>query len=141
MKKLFSITACVSLCVLSTACSLPLHKQGADVARSSSSEAMSNEKATDIAVFYGRWVERNPINHQEYQGFMLNQDLSAKSINMETLQYQSWNYQDGYLSMTVLSIGNKLSGTDTMIYKVISVDATTLVLDDQGQRLIYTRQK
>jgi len=36
-------------------------------------------------LMYGTWVQPNPINEKEVQGFKLNKDSSAESINMATL--------------------------------------------------------
>lgn len=106
-----------------------------EASMSSNDSAVTSEDANvnEILKLYGNWVEKNPINDAEFQGFMLKQDLSASSINMDILQYQSWSYQDNTLSLVGRSIGNKVSGVDTLTYKVISVDETTLVLDNNGQ--------
>lgn len=55
-------------------------------------------KATELVVtahspyYYiqGKWVELNPINADEVQGFELKQDGTASSINMATLAFQQW---------------------------------------------------
>ena len=66
----------------------------------------------------GTWLEPNPINPKEMQGFTLNQNGTASSVNMAnctlTLQYES--------------IGNKqtITGTDTL--NVVKIDADSLVL-------------
>lgn len=60
---------------------------------------------------------------------------------METLQYQSWDYKDGQLSLVAKSIGNKVSGVDTIVYKVISVDDTRLVIEENGQQFIFNKQQ
>lgn len=48
----------------------------------------------------GSWVEPIPGNEKEFQGFTLNSDGTAKSINMATLQYQKWRFKDGQLILT-----------------------------------------
>lgn len=157
MKKLLLTTALLGTSILFTACS-PAKKEMTETTPASAPAEVASEvvavstpveaasetagaSTAEIATFYGNWVEPNPINDKEVQGFTLNQDLSATSINMETLKYQSWDYKDGNLSLVALSIGNKQSGTDKTTYKVVSVNETTLVLDDQGQQLTYKKQK
>ena len=62
-------------------------------------------KATELVVtahspyYYiqGKWVEPNPINADEVQGFELKQDGTASSINMATLAFQQWNLENGEL--------------------------------------------
>lgn len=77
----------------------------------------------------GTWTEANPINAQERQGFVLNQDGSAVSVNMATLQFKNWNLtQTNELIMQSESIGNKqtIVGNDTM--NVVKLNADSLVL-------------
>ncbi|TCM65053.1 lipocalin-like protein [Acinetobacter calcoaceticus] len=163
MKNSLLISAAISSALLITACS-PAKKDTAENTPAASSAATTEQAASmpaattaentpasapsastaatpEIAAFYGNWVEPNPINDKEVQGFSLNQDLTAKSINMETLQYQSWEYKEGNLSLVAKSVGNKQSSVDTTVYKVISVDENTLVIQDRDLKLTYTKQK
>lgn len=45
------------------------------------------KKNTEIS-FSGSWVQPNPINENEVQGFTLYGDSSASSINMATMIYK-----------------------------------------------------
>lgn len=97
-------------------------------------------KAIDLTVtahspyYYiqGTWVEPNPINDKEVQGFTLNQDGSASSVNMATLLMKSWNLNDKELTLQYESIGNKqtITGTDTL--NIVKIDADSLVLEQNG---------
>ena len=81
-------------------------------------------KATELVVtahspyYYiqGKWIEPNPINADEVQGFELKQDGTASSINMATLAFQQWNLENGELLLKSQSIGNgqTIEGTDTL---------------------------
>ena len=90
----------------------------------------------------GTWVEPNPINPDEMQGFTLNQDGTASSVNMETLIFKSWAFDTQTLMLTNESIGNKqtLIGTDTLT--IVKLDADSLVLARrEGSLWHLARQK
>lgn len=97
-------------------------------------------KAEDLTItahspyFYiqGEWVEPNPINAQEVQGFALNPNGTAHSINMATLVMKNWNLDNSTLLLQYQSIGNKqtLNGTDTL--NVVKLNADSLVLSKKG---------
>lgn len=81
----------------------------------------------------GSWVEPNPINANEVQGFKLNDDGTASSINMATLLFKSWNLEDKTLILGYESIGNKqtIEGNDTL--NVVKLNADSLVLSSNGE--------
>ena len=90
----------------------------------------------------GTWVEPNPINPREVQGFTLNQDGTASSENMASLLLKSWEFDSQTLMLTSESIGNRqtLIGTDTL--KVAKLDADSLVLArGEGYLWRLARQK
>lgn len=76
----------------------------------------------------GTWVEPNPIAPKEMQGFTLNQDGTASSINMATLLIKKWNLDNKTLTLQYESIGNKqtIIGKDTL--NVVKINADSLVL-------------
>ena len=80
----------------------------------------------------GTWVEPNPINAQEVQGFTLNQDGTAQSVNMATLDINGWSLDGMYLQLNYKSIGNKMTfdGIDTL--SIDKIDADSLVLSQNG---------
>lgn len=80
----------------------------------------------------GSWVEPNPINAEEVQGFKLDDDGTASSINMATLLFKNWNLEDKTLILGYESIGNRqtIAGNDTL--NVVKLDADSLVLASNG---------
>jgi len=62
------------------------------------------------------------------QGFTLNQNGTASSVNMATLLIKNWNLDNWTLTLQYESIGNKqtITGTDTL--NVVKIDADSLVL-------------
>lgn len=107
-------------------------------------------KATELTItahspyYYiqGTWVEPNPINPKEMQGFTLNQDGTASSVNMATLLIKRWNMNNKTLTLQYESIGNRqtLAGTDTL--NVVKINADSLVLA-QNSNVVWrlARQK
>lgn len=89
----------------------------------------------------GSWIEPIPGNKKEFQGFTLNSDGTAKSINMATLQYQKWQYKDGKLILTSKSIGNKTSSVGEEVYTVISVNENYLFLKNREIQFIYKKRQ
>lgn len=85
----------------------------------------------------GTWTEPNPIKPDEAQGFILNQDGTARSVGMATLLYESWNLDDNELTMNYKSIGNgqTLEGTDTLT--IVKINADSLVLADKAGKVIW----
>jgi hypothetical protein len=68
----------------------------------------------------GSWVQTNPINDKEVQGFTLKNDGTAESINMATLLYKKWWTEEGKLVLITESIGNGSSSIDTTRYEIIT---------------------
>lgn len=82
----------------------------------------------------GSWVEPNPINAEEVQGFKLNPDGTAASINMATLEMQRWSLLDNLkqLSLQSRSVGNKVVFEMTDTLDVVTLNADSLVLSQNG---------
>lgn len=76
----------------------------------------------------GSWVEPVPGMEEQTQGFTLNEDGTAVSINMATLQYQEWSASGDTLVLTGKSIGNgqTIDMADTLL--IVNVNADTLVV-------------
>lgn len=102
-------------------------------------------KAVDLIVtvhspyyyIHGSWVEPNPINKDEVQGFTLNEDGTATSINMATLQMKNWNLNDKVFILGYESIGNKqtIVGNDTL--NVVKLNADSLVLSSSNGEIAW----
>lgn len=92
----------------------------------------------------GAWVEPNPIDSTQVQGMQLNQDGTASSINMATLQFKAWNLTTpNTLILNATSIGNGQSteGADTLT--IVKLDADSLVLANKEGYVMWrlARQK
>ena len=88
----------------------------------------------------GSWVQPNPINENEVQGFALNEDSSASSINMATLLYKKWWLKNGKLFLVTESVGNKVSSIDTTEYEVVNHNDTTLEIKTGDYTDKYVKQ-
>ena len=77
--------------------------------------------SVDRNQFIGSWVQPNPINEKQVQGFTLEKDGTAESINLATLKYKNWWYEAGELNLVTESIGNKTSFTDTNKHEVTKI--------------------
>ena len=94
----------------------------------------------DSDKFIGSWVQPNPINEKEVQGFTLKKDGTAESINFSTLKYKNWWYESPELNLVVESIGNKISFTDTTKYEVAKITDKELELKN-GQTIERYRKQ
>lgn len=76
----------------------------------------------------GTWIEPNPINSKETQGFALKDNGIASSVNMATLQFSKWNLVNKTLTLNYTSIGNRqtIEGVDTL--NIERIDADSLIL-------------
>lgn len=84
----------------------------------------------------GSWIK--PITGIAGEdGFLLNENGSAASINSATLLYKSWKREGDKIIMSIESIGNgqTISSVDTM--KILKLDKDSLVLDNQGLVMRY----
>ena len=90
--------------------------------------------------FIGSWVQPNPINEKEVQGFTLKKDGTAESINFSTLKYKNWWYESDELNLVVESIGNKISFLDTTKYEVAKITDKELELKN-GQTIERYRKQ
>ena len=96
--------------------------------------------SNDTALFVGSWVEPIPGNETEVQGFTLNEDGTASSINMNTLVYQKWVLKKGQLILTAKSIGNHSSSIDNEVYSIELVGKNSLTLNNGFASFTYKRQ-
>lgn len=92
----------------------------------------------------GAWVEPNPIDSTQVQGMQLNQNGTASSINMATLQFNAWNLTiPDTLILDVTSMGNgqTTEGADTLT--IVKLDADSLVLANKEGYVMWrlARQK
>lgn len=88
----------------------------------------------------GSWVEPNPINKNDVQGVTINNDGTAKSINMATLVYKKWWKEDGKLILVAESIGNGSSSLDTTKYEIIKLTDKELELKERALTIYYKKQ-
>lgn len=96
-------------------------------------------KISTTPQFLGAWVQPIPGMEGE-QGFVLNGDGTASSINMATLLYKSWKYENGMLLLSGESLGNgvTINFVDTASF-VAPIDTLNLV--SNGYANPFTRQK
>ena len=99
---------------------------------------LTNEN--DEVDIIGSWVEPNPINDKEVQGFELITGGNAKSINMTTLVYKNWWLKNKQLYLVSESIGNHTSSIDTMAYDIIKIDRDSLIIKKQNLIFSYRRK-
>ncbi len=107
----------------------------------SAHEAIPNSKTKEtVSVIVGSWVQSNPINEQEVQGFSLQPDSTAQSINMATLLYKKWWTANGKLFLIAESIGNRQSSIDTLQYEMIPCSKDSLILKNGDYVEQYRKQ-
>ena len=88
----------------------------------------------------GTWVQPIPDREDSLQGFTLNKDGTASSVNMYTLQYTSWQKNGKTLQLTGKSIGNGQVILINEEFAIKNIDATSLVLQRGSDIFNYTRQ-
>ena len=88
----------------------------------------------------GSWVQPNPINEKEVQGFTLKSDGTAASVNMATLVYKKWWTEKGKLILVAESIGNGSSSIDTTQYEIVNKTNSILELKNGNYTEKYTKK-
>jgi len=91
-------------------------------------ENLNSQTVTETNLLIGSWVEPNPINEKEVQGFVINNDGTAESINMATLVYKKWWKESDKLVFITESIGNGSSSIDTTKYEIVTLNSKELEL-------------
>ncbi len=91
--------------------------------------------------FVGAWIEPIPGNEKDYQGFVLEKDGSAFSINSATINYRSWKLVNNQLVLEVYSYGNGTQSLAKETYKVLVVDENQLVLEKGKNKISYTKNE
>lgn len=89
----------------------------------------------------GSWVQPVPGLSDIQQGFTLEANGKASSINMSTLQYESWERQNDLLILSGKSIGNHqtIPFQDTLVIERLTKDSLTV--RKETLILSYTREK
>lgn len=89
----------------------------------------------------GTWTEPVPGMENMEQGFTLDKDGKASSVNMATLQYENWKQEGDRLILSGKSVGNHqtLEFSDTMEIERLTAD--TLVLKRGLLFQTYSRKK
>ena len=89
----------------------------------------------------GRWTEPVPGMADKIQGIDLMADGLAKSINMATLMYESWQKDGDKLILKGRSIGNRQTFLFTDEMTIVKLTDETLVLKSGDVEITYTREK
>ena len=84
------------------------------------------------------WLEPVPAQFGRQQGFILDEDGSAESVNMATLEYESWQVADRKLTLRGRSIGDGGTFPFEEVWNVVMVSKKKLVLQRGG---VYKMQK
>lgn len=87
----------------------------------------------------GTWVEPVPGMEHMTQGFRLEDGGRASSVNMATLQYETWKRDGNRLILSGNSIGNGLTAqfTDTLVVEKLTEDS--LIVRKKALTLRYAR--
>lgn len=88
----------------------------------------------------GTWVQPVPNMPDMVQGFTLGENGVATSVNMATLQYDTWQTDGNNLIMTGRSIGNGQTIEFSETYTIEKLTSDTLILSNGDMELTYTRQ-
>ena len=91
-----------------------------------------------MPLFVNTWLEPVPAQFGRQQGFILDADGSAESVNMATLEYESWQVADRKLTLRGRSIGNGGTFPFEEVWNVVMVSKKKLVLQRGG---VYKMQK
>lgn len=89
----------------------------------------------------GQWIQEIPGMKGQFQGMLLKENGEARSINMHTLLYETWEKDGNKLILKGKSIGNGQTIAFDISYLIKKVDAGQLVLNNGGEDLVFIRKK
>lgn len=89
----------------------------------------------------GTWVQPIPGQENAVQGFTLNKDGSASSVNMHTLIYKSWQQEGNILKLSGESLGNGQIITINEEFLIKQLDKKSLILQRGTTDFNYRRQQ
>lgn len=107
------------------------------------SEMYVLSRCNGIPSVSGKWVQPVPgFDADAVQGVELSEDGTAKSINMATLQYSSWDRVGNLMYLTGKSIGNgqTIDFTDTLSISKCDPDSLVLMMKS-GYKMRYSKMK
>lgn len=87
----------------------------------------------------GSWLQPVPGQEGVAQGIKLDKGGVASSINMYTLVYDKWSIKGDTLTLSGQSLGSGQTTDFTEDYKIKILDGDSLVLDQNGTEIAYTR--
>ena len=100
--------------------------------------ALSFSMISCTSPLVGTWVQPQTSYTQE-QGFVLYKDGTAEDINVDYVQYESWEKNGDYLIIKGKNIGSvKRDFSDTL--KIENVDDNELILSQSGEMIKYNRE-
>lgn len=88
----------------------------------------------------GTWTEPVPGLENQMQGFRLEKNGKASSVNMATLQYEQWKQTDDCLILKGTSIGNGLSFSFQDTFKIERLTADSLFIRHGNTIRKYIRE-
>ena len=91
-----------------------------------------------MPLYVTTWLEPVPAQFGRQQGFILDEGGSAESVNMATLEYESWQVADRKLTLRGRSIGDGGTFPFEEVWNVVMVSKKKLVLQRGG---VYKMQK
>lgn len=89
----------------------------------------------------GMWLQPIPGMEEQMQGIRLEKDGKAVSVNMATLQYESWKLENNKLVLSGKSIGNGQTIEFSEAYKIEKLTEKELILRDGDIQLVYRRDQ
>ncbi len=99
---------------------------------------LNKAKTINKELLYGSWIDLSNAKLD----FSINRNGSAKSDNMESLLYKSWELNKNIITFTIESIGNHTSSTEKESYSIDSLTKNKMVLKDSaGVLYTYTKKK
>ncbi len=103
--------------------------------------ACSHIDSQNSELLIGEWVQVLPAHSKIVQGFQLMKNGKAVSINMATLQYETWKLQDNKLVLQGKSIGNHQVIDFTDAWKIVELSSSSLILERADKyQLQYVKQ-
>ncbi|WPO92854.1 lipocalin family protein [Chryseobacterium sp. HR92] len=131
----------ISLVILGVLASCNPSTQNKNLKESTETSSDPNSQKTKLI---GKWLQPIPGQEKEKQGFELNENGVAASVNIHTLLYDKWKVSDDTLFLWYHTAGVRQvsNDIDTLLIKKLSDDQLIIsYLRNPNFELVYNKGK
>ncbi len=123
------------LCIFLAGCSSSPTTVPAETGTHSDTLALDTEPINpQEALVVGAWVQYVKNKNHDFEGFILEEDGTAASINQQDYAYENWKMGDGAITLSWYIAKDKKR--EKKNYQIVTLTHDSLVLDDRKGEIL-----